>query len=95
LPGKIPGKAILVVEALEPVREIHVARLMIPDETTGMTAALTLAVADVAGRIIIDHGQGRVGALLRRPRSLSHLWIFCINMQKIPIIRHPFGVCKV
>jgi hypothetical protein len=30
-----PGMA----EALEPVREIHAARLMIQDETAGMTAA--------------------------------------------------------
>jgi hypothetical protein len=30
-----PGMA----EALEPVREIHAARLMIQDETTGMTVA--------------------------------------------------------
>jgi hypothetical protein len=28
-----------MVEALEPVREIHAARLMIQDETAGMTAA--------------------------------------------------------
>jgi hypothetical protein len=28
-----------IAEALEPVREIHAARLMIQDETAGMTAA--------------------------------------------------------
>jgi hypothetical protein len=32
---------------------------------------------------------------LMMPSSLLHLWIFCIFMQKIPIIGAALAVCKV
>jgi hypothetical protein len=63
-----PGMA----EALEPVREIHAARLMIQDETAGMTAAQkseylkknTLAMFASMGlpppRIVNLSGQGKL-----------------------------------
>jgi hypothetical protein len=31
----------------------------------------------------------------QHPSSLSRLWIFCIFMQKIPIIGATYAVCKV